>query len=421
MSRISKRQSPRRLAGEKRGGGLFNELVGGLAPPMDTAPSQDAKVPSKGSSVNLAKREEDEDEESEQKEENEPEASSTPGPGLGSLGQTLKDATNPSSSTTGNTETSSDSTTTDDSTSTTTTTTDNDGNEQPTSTSEQSAVVTDPATTTPAPAPASAPPVSPDATSVLTDSVVSITTDGNNNNNMGDPTTSTGLQNPQNTVVVTSEPTTVAQPTNIADSGSSSEMAEEDNKIPIMIGVVVAAALIATAVGVWVFRKWKLSPSRQFRGKMGSAGAAGGGGNGNGAYTSSHDDLTGYNSYDELYRSPDSPHPMTSVDLGPSVVIAGMGMGISSAGYMGMSGEHMADYNQYSYHGDTSTGYGYDHMNMNMNMGAETTTTIPPSAVVGGGPPSPSTIGGLAVGNNHNSFGSEDFSRNDHFLRELRE
>jgi hypothetical protein len=33
------------------------------------------------------------------------------------------------------------------------------------------------------------------------------------------------------------------------------------NKTSITIGVVIAAILIAAGIGVWVFRKWKLSVS----------------------------------------------------------------------------------------------------------------------------------------------------------------
>ncbi|KAF9952021.1 hypothetical protein BGZ72_006575 [Mortierella alpina] len=103
---------------------------------------------------------------------------------------------------------------------------------------------------------------------------------------------------------------------------------------------------------------------------------------------------------------------------GPSV-IGGMAMSTSSSpamanapypsqnlAHMSMSSESMTDYNQYSY------GDGYDMTNgLAGSAGLAVLPMVPPS-----------TVGGLpVVGHNIHKYGSEDYSQNTHFLRELRE
>lgn len=151
---------------------------------------------------------------------------------------------------------------------------------------------------------------------------------------------------------------------------------------------------------------------------MGSAGAAGGV-HARNNYGPGHDDGSDYNSYDEFYRGPESPLPMMAHAAGPSV-IGGMAMASSCASvtdgvgpypsqnlaHMSMSSESMTDYNQYSY------GDGYDMTNaLAGSAGLAVLPTMPPS-----------TVGGLpVVGHNIHKYGSEDYSQNTHFLRELRE
>ncbi|KAF9099509.1 hypothetical protein BGX23_001654 [Mortierella sp. AD031] len=74
------------------------------------------------------------------------------------------------------------------------------------------------------------------------------------------------------------------------------------NKAAITIGVVVGAIVIAGGIGVWVFRKWKLSPSRQFKSKIRSSttvGDIGGGMAGGGAAIGGDDD---YDAYTDIFR-----------------------------------------------------------------------------------------------------------------------
>ncbi|KAF9120178.1 hypothetical protein BGW39_011601 [Mortierella sp. 14UC] len=92
-----------------------------------------------------------------------------------------------------------------------------------------------------------------------------------------------------------------AKPSNSASSGSTSS----SNKTGITIGVVVGAVVIAGGIGVWVFRKWKLSPSRQFKSKIRSSATVGGinGGMGGaaGAAIGGDDD---YGAYTDIFRPP---------------------------------------------------------------------------------------------------------------------
>ena len=60
------------------------------------------------------------------------------------------------------------------------------------------------------------------------------------------------------------DPTTEAVPTESSDvalkpSGSSS--VGDTNKTGITIGVAIGSVVVAAGIGVWIFRKWKLSVS----------------------------------------------------------------------------------------------------------------------------------------------------------------
>ncbi|KAG0038254.1 hypothetical protein BGZ82_000698 [Podila clonocystis] len=193
------------------------------------------------------------------------------------------------------------------------------------------------------------------------------------------------------------------KPSNVpSTSGSSS------NKTSITIGVVVGAIVIAGAIGVWVFRKWKLSPSRQFKSKIRNS--SGGFTRGIvGAGSVDHDE---YDSYHDIFRP--SAHDSA---IPTSMPLVGSSVGSSprqdhqqispQAQHMSMSSAAgtVPDYSQYRY---TSSAQGYD--------------SGIPQAVLGG-----NTVSG-GVDYYHpqsEAYISQDYSMaghaNDQFLRELRE
>ncbi|KAF9310837.1 hypothetical protein BGZ91_006983 [Linnemannia elongata] len=111
-------------------------------------------------------------------------------------------------------------------------------------------------TTTPTPitptGPVTTPPVN--QTTAITTTAPIITTTGAN--------TSSRLLS-STTLSVTATTTTTISPTPSQapkDSGSSAQLATA--------GIVVGAVVVAAAIGIWVFRKWKLSPSRDFQSKI---------------------------------------------------------------------------------------------------------------------------------------------------------
>ncbi|KAG0084962.1 hypothetical protein BGZ92_009416 [Podila epicladia] len=188
-------------------------------------------------------------------------------------------------------------------------------------------------------------------------------------------------------------------------SGSSS------NKTGITIGVVVGAIVIAGGIGVWVFRKWKLSPSRQFKSKIrnSSGGFAGGAVGAHGLGSVDHDE---YDSYNDIFRpsAHDSTIPTSMPPVGSSVgssprqdhqQVSPQAQHISMSSTAGT----VPDYSQYRY---TSSAQGYD--------------SGIPQAVLGG-----STVsGGVDYYHPQNeAYISQDYSTNgranDQFLRELRE
>ncbi|KAG0368664.1 hypothetical protein BGZ54_001475 [Gamsiella multidivaricata] len=97
----------------------------------------------------------------------------------------------------------------------------------------------------------------------------------------------------------------------VASAGSSSS----SNKMAITIGVVIGAVVIAGGIGVWVFRKWKLSPSRQFKSKIRNSNLGAPGGSAHG------DDAGNFASYTDIFRPPvhDSALPITASSMvGPA-------------------------------------------------------------------------------------------------------
>ncbi|KAF9299818.1 hypothetical protein BGZ74_008607 [Mortierella antarctica] len=196
------------------------------------------------------------------------------------------------------------------------------------------------------------------------------------------------------------------RPSNLpSTSGSSS------NKTGITIGVVVAAIVIAGGIGVWVFRKWKLSPSRQFKSKIrnSSGGFSGGTMGAQGVGSVDHDE---YDSYNDIFRpsAHDSAVPTSMPPVGSSVgssprqdyqQVSPQAQHISMSSTTGT----VPDYSQYRY---TSSAQGYD--------------SGIPQAVLGGN----TVSGGVDYYHPQNeAYISQDYSTNgranDQFLRELRE
>ncbi|KAG0011271.1 hypothetical protein BGZ81_002284 [Podila clonocystis] len=198
------------------------------------------------------------------------------------------------------------------------------------------------------------------------------------------------------------------------------------NKTSITIGVVIAAILIATGIGVWVFRKWKLSPSRQFKSKIRSGSVSGSGaaaavGSGHG------DNPSEYNSYDNIFRP--QPHESTM-----PMTMAGAA---APTGVSMMGGIPANEYEHYEYEYPTQPPMahpGYHHQaQMSMSSAAGSVTDYgqyryPPSTTSMGYDPAAVAHsmtahgGGSPNGGHHlHGYGSQDYSQNDQFLRELRE
>ncbi|KAF9549780.1 hypothetical protein EC957_002845 [Mortierella hygrophila] len=193
------------------------------------------------------------------------------------------------------------------------------------------------------------------------------------------------------------------------------------NTSALTAGVIVAAVVIASVIGVWIFRKWKLSPSRHFKNKITGGFTKGGAAASAVVYGSGkgHDDHSEYNSYDEIIR-PEAydiapPSPMTSVTMAAPaypVAVAGSEYEYGYAHYEQMQQQQTmgGDANYQSYQ------YGYNSGAVPATSEASalraSVTSIPNPNVIGGVP---------AVGHNIHGYGSEDYTRNDHFLRELRE
>ncbi|KAF9921404.1 hypothetical protein FBU30_008606 [Linnemannia zychae] len=111
-----------------------------------------------------------------------------------------------------------------------------------------------------------------------------------------------------------------------SDTSSSGGETSSSNKAAVTIGVVVGAVVICGGIGVWVFRKWKLSPSRQFKSKIRSSATVGSlTGGGAAAVIGGGDD--DYDGYSDLFRSQahDSAvsGPVMASSMAPAVSVAG--------------------------------------------------------------------------------------------------
>ncbi|KAF9132246.1 hypothetical protein BGW39_000498 [Mortierella sp. 14UC] len=183
------------------------------------------------------------------------------------------------------------------------------------------------------------------------------------------------------------------------------------NQMALTAGVIVAALVIA-------------SPSRRFKSK--TAGGSGAAGVVYGADSSGHGDRSEYNSYDEILR-PDTYEtgapPMTSImstPAYPAAVVTGhdtIEYGHGYASYLQQQ-QSMGSDNYQQHHQQDYNHYGYDSgvpAPMPMSEASAMRTSVVSNSA-------PTVIGGVqATGHNIHGYGSEDYTQNDHFLRELRE
>ncbi|KAF9434211.1 hypothetical protein BGZ76_008381 [Entomortierella beljakovae] len=252
------------------------------------------------------------------------------------------------------------------------------------------------------------------------------------------------------------------------------------NATGITIGFLTVAVVIAGVIGVWVFRKWKLEPSKQFKDRM--TGTAGGGtaaaAAAAGAYDSKHpphNDTQDFNGYGGIYGHdsaviPPQP-PMEHVGASPSIAAAVMvppqavyQQPLHAYGYHNeeydnqynsqdyqqhhpqqQHQEYNQDYNQ-NYNQEYNQDYSYSHhenfqgyqeysghqefpqypqarpTHMSMSSVPESMADYGPYGAAGSRRPSAMSSSNGHTGHNMNNYGSEDYSLHDHqFLRELRE
>ncbi|KAI1315863.1 hypothetical protein EDD11_000239 [Mortierella claussenii] len=301
------------------------------------------------------------------------------------------------------------------------------------------------------------------------------------------------------------------------NNDGSSVMTTEETTVHNMgaiIGAIVGSAVLAVVIGVWVFRKWKLSPSYQFKSKIsggatmqngagclsthstnpivGAGAATAIGGNGTTLDGSVHDEMSEYNHNNSGYGNVIRPQPtglvggISSAQM--EAMAAASAMSSPAAAYQPAHHNPYAyqqeypyqqqhqDYQDYhphhqgygqEYPQDHQQGYSQDyypqqqqqqhqqpqeyivpqqqqqqqhsqspqqhayqhHMSMSSHTdsvagyGQYQQPTFVGNAVPGpsggaasGGSPPPSR-----GGRNVHSYGSEDYTQNDQFLRELRE
>ncbi|KAG0054562.1 hypothetical protein BGZ83_010967 [Gryganskiella cystojenkinii] len=420
-SLIKRGRGPRRLLNEKRAGGLLDSLVGGVAPPTSGAPAAAPPSPEvPAAPVSEPPTEDDNDDDSDDSDE----PSSSPEP-----------SDEPTS-------------TSDEPTSSSTT-------DEPTTLEPSSDPVTTTTSITTDDSSSSDEP-SPEPTQSLKD---------DNNNNGNDNAEST-LTTPRPKTSPT-DSMTGAQDEVLPTGTAHQETVVSGNKMAVTIGAVIVALVCVVVIGIWIFRKWKLSPSRQFKSKIASGGIAGGAydAESNGASGSayrSHDDREEYTSHDDLFHPAahesalamaaaynDNGQPsavaasvMQHQDLyqqyqqdqyydpnyasynnydGAAAEVAGgagathhqnrMSLASSDLG-LPVTNAHSPEYTQYRYP-DESYDNNYQPQNERNSECYPHSPTPPERAVVIGGLP--------ATRHNSHGYGSEDYSQNNHFLRELRE
>ncbi|KAK3844632.1 MAG: hypothetical protein J3R72DRAFT_437621 [Linnemannia gamsii] len=248
------------------------------------------------------------------------------------------------------------------------------------------------------------------------------------------------------------------KPSNTASSGSTSS----SNKTGITIGVVVGAIVIAGGIGVWVFRKWKLSPSRQFKSKIRNSAPVGGinGGMGGasgaaiGAAIGGDDD---YDAYADIFR----PQAHDSAVGGPAMASSMAPVSVAGSSPPMQHQQQTLPQTQSQYElgmydqqagqgGQGGQGHSPNHQHMSMSSAVTAATTVPDYSqyryATGYESGIPESILGNGQGGHHTGYGQQQqqyeqpysmFGENSvyhpegsvssngrstgHFLRELRE
>ncbi|KAF9348020.1 hypothetical protein BGX34_002751 [Mortierella sp. NVP85] len=225
--------------------------------------------------------------------------------------------------------------------------------------------------------------------------------------------------------------TPVAPPAPTATSDSSKSSASSSNT-GATVGIIVAALIVAAIIGVWVFRKWMLSPSRKFKSKLSGNpsdsefGATAGAGAiaGAGVYGHATSDYT--TSYDNMYAN---QPPMEAITSGGPSALAAPAMGYQQQ-------QQQQQQQQYQYDNSQQYDYGYgdsyqqadgqyyqgDYNNQYPQQDYQDynqfqQVPLTPATAKGGELPEPKAA---ASSTGAASYAS-DFQKNDHFLRELRE
>ncbi|KAG0049963.1 hypothetical protein BGZ83_005231 [Gryganskiella cystojenkinii] len=247
----------------------------------------------------------------------------------------------------------------------------------------------------------------------------------------------------------------------LPSEAASTSQGSSSNKTAITIGVVIGAIVVAGGIGVWVFRKWKLSPSRQFKSKIRNSSNTGAGGFGSGR--SLEDDDIEYAQYTDIFRpqAHDSSLPITASSMkaaaavgGAAVVRGGSRSGPSSNASSNSPPlqylqEHVHDGSQFYSTGQPQLQYpsppqGHQHVNSLSSDG-----TVPDynsyrypvtvgqyhqqmsgghgydvgiaGAYMTGNPQGYAPTGAEGASTAHTSYTSSGYPATDHFLRELRE
>ncbi|KAF9933567.1 hypothetical protein FBU30_005210 [Linnemannia zychae] len=355
---IIKRQKPRRLAGDKRGDGLLGGLVNELV-----SPKTSEEAPS----------------------ENGPESKPEPSPTITVDPEPAHDSQDKSDYNTSD-EGQQEEPTSPPSTETPT-------NEEQATSTETPVTSTDVLTAT---TDSVAEPT--DTVDTVASSPSTTTTSGNQSSGQMDPTASKASKNEE------------VGPTSLP------EHKQETNNDPtaLVAGVIVTIVVIASLIGVWIFRKWKLSLLRRFKSKVSS----GIGKATVGSTKSDHEYRPDYNS-DEKYNAE------TYKDISQSSMASSPAYPATVAGHEGTEFDYgYAHYEklqqqQQQAMNDNYQSYHYEH-------NAETVVPLNEVSVVQlsvkPNPVGSNLVGGIsATGHNIHGYGSEDYSKNDHFLRELRE
>ncbi|KAF9351501.1 hypothetical protein BGX26_010503, partial [Mortierella sp. AD094] len=164
-------------------------------------------------------------------------------------------------------------------------------------------------------------------------------------------------------------------------SAGSSDSNSSSNKTAITIGVVVGAVVIAGGIAVWIFRKAKLTPSKQFKSKIRNSELGGSGG-----LPDLGGDAGDHDNYADIFRPPNhaTERPLTATSM--AMTAAGAAPSVTGSSphsqhnyyqcqdyqdyqqpqHMIISSQTVPDYSQYRYaqggHGSimSSAGGGYE-------------------------------------------------------------